>query len=438
MKRCWGVLVLVLFVGAAVIAPTALAAGRPVLGVRPTLHTRPLMGTVTTSQNWSGYDVAGGPFTTVTATWTQPKARASGSTFSDTAFWVGIDGDGSGTVEQIGTEGYNEGVTGYDAWYEMFPDAPVTTGMAVHAGDVITATVTLTPPATFTLSLVNHTTAESFSTTQLMATPPALASAEIIAEAPSSGSGIVRLNDFTQCDFRGCAIDGQPLGAYDWNRIDMVSASGRRLDRTLSLGADAASFTVSTDVTPPVTIAHGAASVWHHSAVRLTFTASDVGTGVASTQLSTDGGATYTAGQSLVIAALLDHSADGVHRVRYRSIDNAGNVEPHRVVRVGVDTQAPTPSASPARVGRGRTATLRYRIDDPRPGSPNATVRLTIRNARGKAVRHAVLQRQAVDTGLRYSFVCRLAKGRYTYEVDATDAAGNAQTVPAKTTLVVH
>ena len=438
MKRCWGILVLVLFVGAGVITPAALASGPPVLGVRALVHTRPLMGTDTTSENWSGYDVTDGPFTTVTATWTQPKARASGSTFSDAAFWVGIDGDGSGTVEQIGTEGYSEGVTGYDAWYEMFPDAPVTTGMAVHAGDVITATVTLTPPATFTLSLVDHSANDSFSITKSMTTPPALASAEIIAEAPSDGESVVPLNDFTQCDFSACAIDGQPIGAFDWNRIDMVRQSGARKDRTLPLTADGAGFTVSTDVTPPVTTVHGAASVWHHDAVQLTFTATDAGTGVDSTVYSLDGGTTWAPGNAVVVAAPVSHSADGVHRILYRSTDRAGNVEHHRLVRIGIDTQAPTPSASPAIVTRGRTAILRYRIADPRPGSPSATVRLTIRDAHGKAVRHALLYHQPVDTGLDYSFVCRLAKGRYTYEVGARDAAGNTQTAPATTTLVVR
>ena len=79
-------------------------------------------GTVTTSYNWSGYDDSTeGPFATVTATWVQPRVHTTGATFTDAAFWVGLDGDNSDTVEQIGTEGYSEGVAGYDAWYEMYP-----------------------------------------------------------------------------------------------------------------------------------------------------------------------------------------------------------------------------------------------------------------------------------------------------------------------------
>ena len=56
-------------------------------------------------------------------------------------------------------------MAGYDAWYEMYPAYPVTIGMAIHPGDVLTGTVTCTDPgsATFTLSLVDHTTGKSFS-----------------------------------------------------------------------------------------------------------------------------------------------------------------------------------------------------------------------------------------------------------------------------------
>ena len=98
-------------------------AGAAAAATRPATHTDPLVttlrprararppappfhGTTVTSSNWSGYDDStDGPFTTVTATWVQPRVRTTGATFTDAAFWVGLDGDNSGTVEQIGTEG---------------------------------------------------------------------------------------------------------------------------------------------------------------------------------------------------------------------------------------------------------------------------------------------------------------------------------------------
>ena len=57
------------------------------------------------SSNWAGYAATGaaGSFTSVSASWTQPTAScASGSQYA--AFWVGLDGYTSKTVEQIGTE----------------------------------------------------------------------------------------------------------------------------------------------------------------------------------------------------------------------------------------------------------------------------------------------------------------------------------------------
>ena len=79
----------------------------PTGGVRPAVGTHAFAGTTTTSSNWSGYDDStDGPFTSVTATWVQPPVRPAGATFTDAAFWVGLDGDNSDTVEQIGTEGY--------------------------------------------------------------------------------------------------------------------------------------------------------------------------------------------------------------------------------------------------------------------------------------------------------------------------------------------
>ena len=134
--------------------PRRLAAGhphrpsdRPVADHRAARRRLPrpagAAGTTTTSSNWAGYDDStDGPFTSVTATWTQPRVRTTGATFTDAAFWVGLDGDNSDTVEQIGTEGYSEGVAGYDAWYEMYPLLPVTIDMPIHPGDVLTGTVT--------------------------------------------------------------------------------------------------------------------------------------------------------------------------------------------------------------------------------------------------------------------------------------------------------
>ncbi len=421
-----------------------LVGAQPAAGARPAVGSHALLGTTTTSSNWSGYDEStDGPFTSVTATWTQPLVRSSGANFTDAAFWVGLDGDNSDTVEQIGTEGYSEGVVGYDAWYEMYPLFPVTIDMAVHPGDVFTGTVTWAAPASFTLSLVNHTTGVSFHTTQTMSVPPALASAEVIAEAPSSNNGdIVALSNFGLVQFSACAFNGQPISAFDWNQINMVSDfSGALVARTSALGADGASFMVTSDMTAPTTKVTGAGTGWHNSPVTLHFHATDNagGTGVAYSECSLDGGATWTKGSSVVVPAPQNHANDGVRKVLYRSADKVGNVEKKHTATVRIDTRRPTPIAKwPAAAIRGARGALRFFVSDPRPGSPTATVTIRIFNARGKLAKKTVLATVRVDRTQNYVFACWLPKGHYRFTVAATDAAGNRPTAVAVNTLVVR
>ena len=76
------------------------------------------------STNWSGYSSTGGPFTSVSASWVQPTGQC-GAGASYSSFWVGLDGDGTDTVEQTGSDvDCAGGVPDYYTWYEMYPAAP--------------------------------------------------------------------------------------------------------------------------------------------------------------------------------------------------------------------------------------------------------------------------------------------------------------------------
>ncbi|MGD0272864.1 MAG: G1 family glutamic endopeptidase [Gaiellaceae bacterium] len=299
-------------------------------------------GTVS-SQNWAGYDATGGGFTSVTASWVEPSIQASYSPETYAVFWVGLDGDGSPTVEQIGTAAYSEGGSVYYfAWYEMYPAAAILIPVInVSPGDEMTGTVTSDGAGGFTLKLVNDTTNEPFSIDKTSISAQRF-SAEVIAEAPSSSASgpTFQLANFGSVDFTNCAFDDQPINAFAYNQIDMVSADNVTEATTSALGSDGASFSVTT---PPVTIASGYDGAWHNSAVQVTLTATDYagGSGVKSITYSVDGGMPTTvdaAATQVTIGAPADHSNDGVHTLSFYSTDNDGNQETAKSVTVKIDT----------------------------------------------------------------------------------------------------
>jgi len=109
------------------------------------------------SYNWGGYAVSTSSVTSASGLWVVPAmtAGASSTTTYYSAFWVGIDGLTSSTVEQTGILAETKGAsTTYFAWYEFYPAGmyeivtatSTTTGASVPAtvsvGDTMTATVT--------------------------------------------------------------------------------------------------------------------------------------------------------------------------------------------------------------------------------------------------------------------------------------------------------
>lgn len=123
---------------------------------------------------------------------------------------------------------------------------------------------------------------------------------------------------------------------------------------------------VRVDTTAPVT-GDDVASDWCNRAVVVTMTGSDAGSGVASTEYSTDGGGTWTRGSQTTVAAPADHSNDGVHTILYRSTDGAGNLEVDKATTVGVDTRPPGfswRSVYPRVLRRGGSVELRFSVED--------------------------------------------------------------------------
>ena len=200
-----------------------------------------------TSLNWAGYDATSAAhattFGSVSAVWVVPAVSAAPSD-AYASFWVGLDGDGSNSVEQIGTDSdYVGGQAVYYAWYEMYPKMPVNLSLAVRPGDAISASVTAGVKRSFTLTITDTTTGTSFSTMQKCAKAK-LYSAEVIAEAPWSG-GVLPLADFGSVSFTSCLFNGLPISSFANNAITMVTSDGTTKATPSTLSHKGTAFTVT-------------------------------------------------------------------------------------------------------------------------------------------------------------------------------------------------
>lgn len=215
-------------------------------------------GTVS-SNNWSGYAVTGAAdsFTGAKGSWIVPAVTCpSGTQYA--AFWVGIDGYKSETVEQTGTDSdCAKGVPSYYAWYEFFPQPSfVISSLAIKPGDRMSAQVTYSDRK-FTVTIADETTGQTFSKTASV--PDAKRkSAEWVAEAPTSTSGIEPLADFGTVLFGDdstgvpgscfATMDAQtgPIGSFaNIFEITMVSLKGATESVPSALSSDGSSFSAT-------------------------------------------------------------------------------------------------------------------------------------------------------------------------------------------------
>jgi Peptidase A4 family len=279
-------------------AVSTATAGYPV----PGLYHVPIIGKVTlpgvgsllgssrhatdvSSANWAGYADTSDTFSSVASSWVEPTvdcgnssgglglgslglgsggAGGVGGLFGSllggptaaSAFWVGLDGYSSSSVEQIGTDSdCDSGTPTYDAWYEMYPNPSVVlpSQYAVHPGDHVAALVASdTAGTSFSLMLKDATAGWTFSTSQT-GSGFARSSAEVVAEAPSQCSLLfcseVPLADFGQVGYAGSQLidtGGRQgtLSAFPADEITMAS-NGTTLATPGSLSSDGSSFGVT-------------------------------------------------------------------------------------------------------------------------------------------------------------------------------------------------
>jgi hypothetical protein len=206
--------------------------------------------TATSSTNWSGYADVDETFSSVGGTWTEPSTTCT-STTSLAAFWVGIDGFSSSSVEQDGTLVECYGGSEYQfSWWEMYPTNDIqVVGESVAAGDHITGTV-VRSGTSYKLTVTDSThTANSFSTTQT-GSGDANSSAEWIAEAPCcSGSSVYPLPDFHTWSLTGATVSTTSgsgvISTYPNYEITMVGSSGDTKAAPSALNSSGNGFTVT-------------------------------------------------------------------------------------------------------------------------------------------------------------------------------------------------
>jgi len=267
MARHWWVVLatLALVVGSALAAGAASASpasghagpvhvipGHPMIGSDapgPAIRPDASGGTlnVVKSSNWSGY-AAHLPrkhvYHSVSASWVQPTATCTTPGDEFAAFWVGLDGYNSTSVEQTGTDSDCVGTTPhYYGWFEMFPAAPVNFSNTVRPGDHMSASVTFTGVEKYTLVLTDATRHWTRTIVRRNASL-ARSSAEVITEAPSSGTtgAVLPLADFGTVRFSLIRINGVVLKKETPSRIVMYDTSGLPQDTTSLLGNAGGAF----------------------------------------------------------------------------------------------------------------------------------------------------------------------------------------------------
>ncbi|HEV2361957.1 MAG TPA: G1 family glutamic endopeptidase [Acidimicrobiales bacterium] len=156
-------------------------------------------------QTWSGYAVtAGGPYKKITGSWTISSLDCSKGNGSVSP-WIGIDGWSNSTVEQIGVDyDCSNGKASYHTWVEMYPAGSDYFPETVHAGDTMSASVSVSGSA-WVLWLSDPT--EGWKKTFHRTSTDKEASAEAILEDLGS-TGAPPVDDFGTESFSSLLVNG--------------------------------------------------------------------------------------------------------------------------------------------------------------------------------------------------------------------------------------
>jgi hypothetical protein len=222
----WAICLLSLGVTAAGALPGG-SAGQAVIHAQPRARRH-------SDQTWAGYAVTGGgPYTTITGSWVVPAMTCSHGS-GDASPWVGIDGWGNDTVEQIGIDLDCYGGKGsYHPWVEMYPGPSDYFAEPVHAGDTLTASVSVSG-GTWTLTERDAAAGWTRTFRRRPKHPPQQASAEAIVEDVGNGAA-PPVPDFNTVNFRAVSVDGTSLAAAGSDHQTTLERNSTLLSRESAL-----------------------------------------------------------------------------------------------------------------------------------------------------------------------------------------------------------
>jgi hypothetical protein len=187
---------------------------------------------VSISYNWSGYAIGTGMtgnYASASFSWTVQSATyvnygsSNPYTFNDSSQWVGIGGNVTSDLIQLGSDSYvdNTGTPVYTVWYEMLPADSINlsgctpsnlSSCPVGPGDAMSASLACTANCTpnnanmkWTLSMTDST--RGWSWTGNFTYASSLSSAEWIEEAPTY-SEIAAVSNFGTAPFTNLLVNG--------------------------------------------------------------------------------------------------------------------------------------------------------------------------------------------------------------------------------------
>lgn len=185
------------------------------------------------------------------------------------------------------------------------------------------------------VDVADNTRTATVSNINIDKTAPTLTGAPTSANAGSNGW---YTGDVTVVWTANDLVSGIPAGATPANSTiggegQDLKASATVLDRAGN-SRTADSLAVRIDRTAPNTVATAPTS-WNNTDQTVLLAASDAGSGVATTRYTVNGGEEQSGGRVAL-------TSEGVHTVRYWSVDTAGNTEAAKTVEVKIDKTPPT------------------------------------------------------------------------------------------------